>query len=101
MCFTSLFKLLCDEPVSTVRAEQHQSTTVIIGKTAISPLSFLTIALLQTPERQEHGKCCSCCNIAAVGSGSREFLGEPGNSRAGNAGLQLAIVLPTITVKKN
>lgn len=97
MCFTSLFKLLCDEPVSTIRAEQHRSTKIIIGKIAVSsPLSFLTMVLLQTLERQGHGKYCSCCNIAAVGREAQEFLGEPGNIRAGNAGLQLAVVLPTV-----
>lgn len=101
MCLTSLFKLLCDEPVRTVHAEQHQSTKIIIGKIAISPSFFLTIALLQTLERQRHGKYRSCCSIAAVGRGAPEFLGEPGNSRAGNAGFQLPIVLPISAVKKN
>lgn len=100
MCFTSLFKLLCDEAVSTVQAEQHQSTKIKTGKTAIPPLSFLTIVLLQTLERQEHGQCCLCCSIAAIGEGAQKLLGELGNSRAGNAGLQLALVLPSITVKK-
>lgn len=51
MCFTSLFKLLCDEAVSTVHGEQHQSTKIIIGKIAVSSLSFLTIVLLQIVER--------------------------------------------------
>lgn len=101
MCFISLFKLLCDEPVSTVHAEQHQSTKIIIGKIAAPRLSFLAIVLLQTLERQGHGKYCSCCSIAAIGRGAQEFLGDPGNGRAGNAGLRLAIVLPTITVKEN
>lgn len=101
MCFTSLFKLLCDEPVSTVHAEQHQSTKIIIRKIAISPLFFLTVELQQTLERQGHGRYCSCCSTAAVSRGAREPLGELGNSRAGNAGLQLAIVLPTVTMKKN
>lgn len=100
MCFTSLFKLLCDDTVSTVQAEQHQSTKIKIGKTAIPPLSFLTILLLQTLERQGHGQCCLCCSIAAIGGGARKLLGELGNSRAGNAGLQLALVLPSITVEK-
>lgn len=51
MCFICLFKLLCDEPVSTVHAEQHQSTETVIGKIAVSPLSFLTTVWLQTLER--------------------------------------------------
>lgn len=70
MCFISLFKLLCDEPVSTVHAEQHQSTKIIIGKIAASRLSFLAVVLLQTLERQGHGKYCSCCSIAAIGRGA-------------------------------
>lgn len=75
MCFISLFKLLCDEPASIVHAEQHQNTNIVTGKTAVSPLSFLTMVLLQTLERQEHGKCFSCCSITAI-NGASVFLEE-------------------------
>lgn len=42
MCFTTLFKLLCDESVSTVRTEQLCSTKIEIGKIEVPPLAFLT-----------------------------------------------------------
>ena len=42
MCFTPLFKLLCDELVNTVHTEQLCSTKIEIGKIEVSPLSLLT-----------------------------------------------------------
>lgn len=56
MLYICIYKLCCDEPVSTVHVEQHQSTEiVIIGKIAVSPLSLLKIVLAQTLERQSTG----------------------------------------------
>lgn len=101
MLYICIYKLFFDQPVSTVHLEQHQSTEIVIigGNSSITFIPSKNSAATNV-RKAGHGKYSSCCGITALGRGAPEFLGDQSNSRAGNTGLRLTGLLPTVTWKK-
>lgn len=99
--YICIYKLFCDQPVGTTQVEQHQSIEIVIigGNSSITFIPSKNSAGTNV-RRAGHGKYCSCCGITALSRGAPEFLGEQSSSRAGNAGLGVAELLPTVTRKK-
>lgn len=98
MLYICIYKLFCEQRVSTVHVEQHQSTEiVIIGEIAVSSLSLLKIVLPQTLERQGMGNTARAVASQLLAEGLQSSWES---SRAGNTGLTLAVLLPAVTRKK-
>lgn len=99
--YICIYKLFFDQPVSTVHLEQHQSTEIVIirGNSSITFIPSKNSAATNV-RKAGHGKYFWCCSITALRRGAPEFLGEQSSSRAGNSGLGLAVLQPTVTQKK-